>query len=95
MRLRHVTDHGDYVVPENYNGFKAHPFTDETGGMLLKDEDGIIRGVFKDILFKVAKTIAKGQLADLTHHSAPAWAHCKTSYLGLKQADLTNIRFIK
>ena len=94
MRLRHVSDYGEFVEPEGY-GFKAHPFCDATGGMILKDEDGIVAGVFKDILIKVAKTLAQGKIADLTHHSAPSWSHCKVTYMGLKMSDLQNVRYIK
>ena len=40
--------------------FKLHPYANEKGGILLKDEEGLIPSTIKNLAAKVADKIMKG-----------------------------------
>ena len=63
----------------------AHP----KGGMNLYDEGGMAVAVFKDMVSKIAKKIAKAQLADILKTTTPAFIHFPRTYLEGACLDLS------
>ena len=97
MFMEKLTDHGEPVVfegvvDEGGQPFYAHPFQAEKGGILLKDEDNVVPEAIKDIAAKVAKSIAKGQLADVTKTPSPSILHHFFSHHAMLKNDLTYCR---
>lgn len=57
--MKKLEDHGDLQELENY-GFKIHPMANSKGGFSMQDKDGVVGKIFKEVVSKTAKQIAKG-----------------------------------
>ena len=67
--------YGDLQPLEN-SDYKLHPFANMSGGGIdLRDDEGIVRGAFKECVQKVLKKALKGQIADVMTTPAPAYIH--------------------
>ena len=66
-----------------------HPDADlKDGGYIMKDEDGVIPNAVKNILAKLAKSLTKGQLADISKIAAPSYVHHNYSHCGMAANDV-------
>jgi hypothetical protein len=68
--------------------FKLHPLATPEGGLIMKDEGGIIPKAVKEVLAKVAQKTLKGEVTSLISIPAPAYIHCPISHLNLAANDL-------
>jgi len=90
--LHKIENHGELkpfpgAAPDS-NLF-LHPDASATGGIIMRDEEGVIPNAMKDITKKVASQLVKGHLADITKTPAPAYVHHPYSSLALVKNDLS------
>lgn len=76
--------YGEVAELENTQ-YKLHPFANTaSGGIDLRDEEGVVRGAIKELVQKVAKKALKGQVTDLMSTPAPSQIHDTMSHLNLQ-----------
>jgi hypothetical protein len=56
---------------------------DPKGGILVKDETGMITNTVKDLMKGALKNIMTGKLGDLMKMRTPAYVHCGRTYLSM------------
>lgn len=60
-QMVHISQHGQLTDLEgSEKEFKLHPYANEKGGILLKDEEGLIPSTIKNLAAKVADKIMRG-----------------------------------
>jgi hypothetical protein len=67
--------------------------SDPTGGMLLDDSESSVTGVMKNILAKMAKSLAQGKMADAMKISTPAFVHLPKTYLSMIEKDVAYMEY--
>ena len=58
----------------------------------MKDEEGVVPAAIKEIAARVAKSVVKGQIADISKSPTPAYLHHCITQLGLIKNDLSYSR---
>lgn len=58
-----------------------HPMAHPKGGIMLRDDGGVITKAFKEFIATLAKKLVKGQFYDMLKTSAPAFIHYPRTYL--------------
>ena len=68
--MEHINKFGA-PSPIEGTGFFLHPLATPTGGLSLPDHDGVSGAGFKELAAKLAGTIMKGEIADITQTELP------------------------
>ena len=76
----------EYKGEQMYLHFDNAP---KTGGMQMKDPEGIVPQAVKDILKKVAGKIVTGKLADMSTIAQPAYLHHYITQHHLNKNDMS------
>lgn len=90
--IKNLTDFGDLQplagAPRDAD-LKMHPYAHPKGGFIMADEEKIIPAAIKEMTKKIAGSLMKGQLHDITKNPAPAYLHHYISFIGMVKNDMT------
>ena len=59
------------------------------GGLILSDAENQVSKVVKELVWKIGKSLIKGQFSDLMRIGTPAYVHSHLSYLNMISKDLS------
>jgi hypothetical protein len=75
--MKNIKDHGEPKQYCNIDGedFFLHWSAYESGGFVMRDDDGLIPKAVKEMIGKLASNLIKGKIFDLTKNASPAYLH--------------------